>query len=135
MKRRTLGLDEADETERVLRNLDPVDVAAVVANLRVDDPLRAALAAGLQMAQRERSWRDALRGASLDVHGAVPAGFWRDLAGREPFEEIRARRNRPVTPLRCCEPGCRTVLSVEHPLPVDLRVWCGSHRADEAVAA
>lgn len=47
------------------------------------------------VADPHRVVRNALKQVALDIHGAVPRGYWATIAGRPPHEEIQRLRYPP----------------------------------------
>lgn len=95
-----------------------------ISRVHLGDPVRALL----------REVSDAVRGDDMQV--------WRGLASRRVTHGVfadgivAARREVPITPIRCEHPGrCRTVVSQRHPLPPLGEVRCPRHRAESESAA
>lgn len=76
-----------------------------------------------------------LRGVSRAISGGLD---WSRAAHCLVYERpgvLAARRAVAATPLRCGQPGCLAVVTVEHPLPPDLRdVRCPLHASHAGAA-
>lgn len=81
----------------------------------------------------ERAIDERFKAAAVDL---CRANDWTAEARRPLHSELAARRAILVTPVRCQYQGCGVVLSMEHPLPPDLRtVRCKAHGTQSGVAA
>lgn len=93
--------------------------------------IAARLAAEIDAGRRDQA--TITRQASKAISGA---GDWGNLARYPSRTEMIRRRAIRATPLRCGQHGCAEVVTVEHPLPVDVgNVRCGRHRGPEGTAA